>query len=189
KNMILRNTFIMETPSLTFKIFLEMAERRDSFQKPMKMTSHPEKLGRKRSHSSIGGDVHMMIGVKHLKYFPKHVYQMPSGLAILESLFTSSSGGRGVIAGPHPSFSCFNVSSNFTSVYHNTIHPIKTPLLGFNADHPTSLKYLTQNKEDQSNQSTSTIKKNIQSTHLSKFSRRLDRSNQLSRPLLIHPIT
>uniref|UniRef100_A0A7M5V7T8 Uncharacterized protein n=1 Tax=Clytia hemisphaerica TaxID=252671 RepID=A0A7M5V7T8_9CNID len=101
----------------------------------------------------IGGDVHMMIGVKHLKYFPKHVYQMPSGLTILESLFTSSSGGRGVIAGPHPSFSCFNVSSNFTSVYHNTIHPIKTPLLGFNADHPTSLKYFTQSKEDQSNQS------------------------------------
>ena len=76
---------------------------------------------------------------------------MPSGLTIFESVFTSSSGGRGVIAGPHPSFSRFKESSNFTPVYH-TIRPFKTPLLGFTADRSTSLKCFTQSKHDQSSQ-------------------------------------
>ena len=34
---------------------------------------------------SIGGDVHMMIGIKYLRYHPKLIYQSNSGLSIFKS--------------------------------------------------------------------------------------------------------
>ena len=53
---------------------------------------------------SIGGEVDIMIGVKYLRYHPKPIFQMPSGLCIYESVFTSADGSRGVIGGPHQIF-------------------------------------------------------------------------------------
>ncbi|XP_066932960.1 uncharacterized protein [Clytia hemisphaerica] len=91
--------------------------------------------------SSIGGDVHMMIGIKYLRYFPKIIHQMPSGLSIFESSFTSTSGGSGVIGGPHPSFSPFHASCNFTSTYQLLrTPPSDVPLLGFNTHLSTSMR-------------------------------------------------
>lgn len=55
--------------------------------------------------SNVGGDVHFMIGIRYLRYHPKLVYQLPSGLGIYESVFTNQYGGRGVIGGPHEIFS------------------------------------------------------------------------------------
>ena len=52
----------------------------------------------------VGGDVHFMIGVKYLRYHPRMIHQLPSGLAIYESIFNNSDCGRGVIGGPHPVF-------------------------------------------------------------------------------------
>eukprot|EP00794_Sanderia_malayensis_P002417 gene2417-biopygen1303 len=45
-----------------------------------------------------------MIGIKYLRYHPKLIYQLPSGLAIYQSVFRNSDGGSGVIGGPHPIF-------------------------------------------------------------------------------------
>jgi len=57
---------------------------------------------------SVGGDIHFMIGVKYLRYHPKLIYQLPSGLAIYESVFNNADGGTGVIGGPHPIFTKIN---------------------------------------------------------------------------------
>ena len=54
--------------------------------------------------SSVGGDVHLMIGVKYLRYYPRMIFQLPSGLAIYESVFVNADGGRGVVGGPHQVF-------------------------------------------------------------------------------------
>ena len=72
--------------------------------------------------SSVGGEIHLMLGVKYLRYHPRLIYQLPSGLGIYESVFVNADGGRGVIGGPHHIFttihnSFFNASeaSNFFS--------------------------------------------------------------------------
>ena len=53
---------------------------------------------------SVGGDVHLMIGVKYLRYHPKLIFQLPSGLAIYKSVFSNTDGSDGVIGGPHRVF-------------------------------------------------------------------------------------
>ena len=75
--------------------------------------------------SSVGGEIHLMLGVKYLRYHPRLIYQLPSGLGIYESVFVNADGGRGVIGGPHHIFttihnSFFNASeaSNFFSHQH-----------------------------------------------------------------------
>ena len=42
-----------------------------------------------------------MIGKQYLKYFPKEIAQLKSGLTVYQSL-KSANGTNGVIAGPHP---------------------------------------------------------------------------------------
>ena len=45
-----------------------------------------------------------MLGVKYLRFHPKLVYQLPSGLGIYQSAFKNTDGERGVIGGPHHIF-------------------------------------------------------------------------------------
>ena len=58
--------------------------------------------------SVVGGEVHLMIGMRYLRYHPKMIHQLHSGLAIYESPFKNVNGGRGVIGGPHPIFTSIN---------------------------------------------------------------------------------
>ena len=53
---------------------------------------------------SIGGEIDFMIGIKYLRYYPKMIFQLPSGLTIYESVFENANGGSGVIEGPHETF-------------------------------------------------------------------------------------
>ena len=48
----------------------------------------------------VGGEIDFMIGIKYLKYYPKMMFQLPSGLTIYESVFENADRGRGVIGGP-----------------------------------------------------------------------------------------
>ena len=62
--------------------------------------------------------IHLMLGVKYLRYHPRLVHQLPSGLGIYESAFKNADGGRGVIGGPHQTFTAihetfFNESEAF----------------------------------------------------------------------------
>ena len=57
---------------------------------------------------TIGGDVDFMIGIKYLRYHPKLIFQMPSGLSIYQSVFRNKDGSRGVIGGPHQVFTMIN---------------------------------------------------------------------------------
>ena len=67
---------------------------------------------------SVGGDVHFMIGIKYLRYYPRFIHQLPSGLTIYESLFKNQDGSRGVIGGPHPVFTQIHQSFfNQTSIH------------------------------------------------------------------------
>ena len=49
----------------------------------------------------VGGETDLMIGVRYLKYFPKEVFSLPSGLTLYESKFLNADGSRGILAGPH----------------------------------------------------------------------------------------
>ena len=63
--------------------------------------------------STIGGDVDFMIGTKYLRYHPKPIFTMASGLTIYESPFTSPDGVQGVIGGPH------SVITEIDKIHHN----------------------------------------------------------------------
>ena len=69
----------------------------------------------------VGGEVDIMIGAKYLRYSPKAIFQLPSGLTIYESKFINADGGgRGVICGPHPIFTKIMQGANtcfFTDQY------------------------------------------------------------------------
>ena len=45
---------------------------------------------------SVGGEIDFMIGIKYLMYYPKMIFQLPSGLTIYESVFENANGVRGV---------------------------------------------------------------------------------------------
>ena len=93
----------------------------------------------------VGGVVDIMIGKQYLKYFPKEVVQLESGLTLYQSRFNSPDGTNGVIAGPHPEFTKidrmahFAVNQKFT-YYSSSVQNYKTfhtliddvPLLGYN---------------------------------------------------------
>lgn len=84
---------------------------------------------------SVGGEIHLMIGVKYLRYHPRLVHQLPSGLTLFESSFASPNKERGVVGGPHRSFT--KVQNNFPAFFiANQYQLINTdvPLLGY-GDH------------------------------------------------------
>jgi len=99
-------------------------------------TNHSGKLP--KLPSSVGGDVHLMIGIKYLRYHPSMKFQLQSGLAIYESKFVNSTGGRGVVGGPHPIFTTIhqNFTSTMSTFFSNELNTIRTqhqdtPLIGF----------------------------------------------------------
>ena len=63
----------------------------------------------------VGGKVDIMIGKHYLKYFPKEIARLDSGLTLYESMFESVDRTKGVIAGPHPEFTKVHRSSNFSN--------------------------------------------------------------------------
>ena len=52
----------------------------------------------------VGGETDIIIGSQYLKFHPKVVFEMDSGLTLLESKILGSDGSTGVMGGPHPSF-------------------------------------------------------------------------------------
>ena len=98
--------------------------------------------------SVVGGEIHLMIGVKYLRYHPKPVHQLPSGLKLFQSSFCSPNGERGIKGGPHKVFT--DVHKNFfnssnTSIFLNSCQcdifrrefsqETDVPLLGYGEDH------------------------------------------------------
>ena len=61
---------------------------------------------------SVGGHTDFMIGIKYLRYYPKKVFQLPSGLSIYRSWFKNADRTRGLIGGPHKVF------TEIESTYH-----------------------------------------------------------------------
>ena len=57
-----------------------------------------------RLPNEVGGNVDIMIGKQSLKYFPKEIAQLGSGMTLYKSRFRSPGWSKGVIAGPHPEF-------------------------------------------------------------------------------------
>ena len=65
-----------------------------------------------------GGDVGIIIGSKYMRYFPKTVFELDTGLRVLESKFVSTDGSRGALNGPHDFFeSGGNGDNSLTSYY------------------------------------------------------------------------
>jgi len=115
--------------------------------------------------SSIGGEVHMMIGIKYLRYHPRMVFQLPSGLAIYESKFNNTSGGRGVVGGPHHIFTNIHqhYNSNTVSTFFSDQYKMlmrnqsNVPLLGYNQHSITSINSPSANTIDESSPTESDV--------------------------------
>ena len=73
-----------------------------------------------RLPAKVGGEVDFMIGSKYMRYHPKLIYSLPSGLSIYESPFYSSDGSRGVIGGPHPVITAIDKKFKSNSLFVNT---------------------------------------------------------------------
>ncbi|MEM7375655.1 MAG: hypothetical protein AAF587_44090, partial [Bacteroidota bacterium] len=58
--------------------------------------------------SSVGGEIDIMLGIKYMRYHPKEVFQLASGLTIFQSMFQNVNGGQGVVGGPHRAFNNIN---------------------------------------------------------------------------------
>ncbi|MCH2405590.1 MAG: hypothetical protein MK200_05290, partial [Nitrosopumilus sp.] len=56
----------------------------------------------------IGGQVDFILGIKYLRYHPQKIFSMPSGLTIYRSSFLNVDGSRGVVGGPHETFTAIN---------------------------------------------------------------------------------
>ena len=106
--------------------------------------------------SFVGGKVDVMIGKQYLKYSPREVAQLESGLTLYKSRFKGLDGSEGVISGPHPEFTRTDRTAHFstkTCYYSNVVRTYngyfklldEVPLLGnkglsscnsdFHADH------------------------------------------------------
>ena len=57
-----------------------------------------------RLPKDVGGEVDLMFGRDYLKYHPRELTRLESGLTVYESIFFSPGGSLGVVAGPHPEF-------------------------------------------------------------------------------------
>ena len=109
--------------------------------------------------AQVGGSVDFMIGIQYLRYHPRFVFQLPSGLTIFESYFKSADGSRGIIGVPHKVFRQINVQhkniSNFVNhqfrLYSQGYH-VKpdAQLLGY-PSHQADI-YFSSNQEDQEDQ-------------------------------------
>ena len=66
-----------------------------------------------RLPNEVGGKVDIMIGKQYLKYFPKEIAKLGSGLTLYTSHFRSPDGSKGVIARPHPEFTKTERMSHF----------------------------------------------------------------------------
>ena len=115
-----------------------------------KSTEHPKHLVEptryQNYHQQSVVKYIMMIGIKYLRYHPTMKFQMSSGLAIYESKFLNSSGGRGVIGGLHRIFTLIHqnfestTSTFFTEQYLNVRkrQPLSS-LVDFKEDHIKNL--------------------------------------------------
>ena len=88
----------------------------------------------------VGGEIHLMIGVKYMRYQPRPIHQLPSGLTLFESSFASPNGERGVIGGPHKVFT--QTHKNFPAIF--LTHRLQesnsdVPLLGYGGDDRSSI--------------------------------------------------
>ena len=52
----------------------------------------------------VGGETDILIGIKYVKYFPKEIIKLVTGLTVYESVFQSYDGSNGILGGPHSEF-------------------------------------------------------------------------------------
>ena len=108
--------------------------------------------------SAVGGEIYLMIGVKYLRYYPKPVHQLPSGLTLFQSSFCNANRERGAVGGPHKVFT--DVHKNFfnssnTSIFFSSQCDIfrrefsqetDIPLLGYGKVH-LSVNEITESSQ------------------------------------------
>ena len=63
----------------------------------------------------VGGKVGIMIGKAYLKYFPKEIARLETGLTLYLSMFKGQNGSTGIISGPHPEFSKIDRAAHFVA--------------------------------------------------------------------------
>jgi hypothetical protein len=53
---------------------------------------------------TVGGEVHVLLGIQYLAHFPKHIHSLDSGFGIYELRLTPDGPATATIAGSHHSF-------------------------------------------------------------------------------------
>ena len=100
--------------------------------------------------TSAGGDTAVMMGMQYKKHFPKDLVELPNGLTFCESKFVSADGTRGVICGPHWSFTAIQrrgevqyVMNAYNTFFNGTKLVASISLLGFKeSNDPLQNKYV-----------------------------------------------
>ena len=76
--------------------------------------NEPDLLPRLPSLSEeVGGKVHFMLGKHYLKYFPREITRLETGLTMYDSMFESYDKTTGLVSGPHPQFSKVHRTAHF----------------------------------------------------------------------------
>ena len=95
----------LDTLTATFPLYPLQGKVENDIQHNLKDSGHDiNQLPLPRLPPMVGGDIDVMIGIHYLRYFPKFVHQLPSGLTIYQSQFKNVDGTYGVIGGPHEVF-------------------------------------------------------------------------------------
>ena len=71
--------------------------------------------------SEIGGETHILLGIKYKRYLPVDVWISPTGLTLSKSRFLSVDGTTGVVGGPHPKFTEIMSTMNVSIFVHQVI--------------------------------------------------------------------
>ena len=69
------------------------------------LAAHPAGPPLPQREDRIGGDyVDVMLGIRYIKYFPRLLFSLPSGLGVYRTVLRSVGGKSGVLGGPHPAW-------------------------------------------------------------------------------------
>ena len=96
-----------------YSISLPLKRVEDDFRKNIANINSDMLPHLPRLPNEVCGKVDIMIGKQYLKYFPKEIAKLGSGLTLYTSCFRSPDGSKGVIAGPHPEFTKTERMSHF----------------------------------------------------------------------------
>ena len=88
-----------------------------------------------RLPKEVGGKVHVMLGKHYMKYFPREIVRLNTGLTLYDSMFQSHDHSSGICCGPHPEFTKIHQSAHLAlDIKHSYYSPDAKLYIDFLSD-------------------------------------------------------